>query len=115
MNTEQQIQSIEMSMEQAKKSIAARDSFVKLLKNRDFDKLIVKGYFEDEASKMVLTKALPDMQDAESQEAIMKSIDAIGHLRQHFIAIKQLGDTAERTLKNDEATKEELLQEQLAE
>jgi len=110
-----QTEELELSMDQAKRSIAAMNELQRLTKNKDFEEVILKGYFEKEASRLVLLRAEPAMADVESREIIDNQITAIGFLRQHFTTIMQFGRMAEKALKNDEETQAELLAEELEE
>ena len=67
--------------------------------------------FKLEAVRLVLLKAEPNMQSEQAQEEILKSMDAIGELRQYFRTIMAVGGAAERSLAADEQTREELLAE----
>ena len=109
MSQEQQLEQVELSIKQAKATIERRNSLDKLFSNEHFKAIILKGYFEEEASRLVLIKASPAMQTDESQTQINKSIDAVGFLRQHFHMIAQTGNMAERALADDQNTREELL------
>ena len=111
LETEQAIQTIEISIETARKTVATGKVLDRLIANKDFDEIITEGYFVQEASRLVLMKATPGVEDAEHQEQILKAIDAIGHLRQHFIVIKQMARLAERSILADEDTRDELLAE----
>lgn len=115
MNTEQQIEQVELSIESAKKAVDMRDSLIALTKNKHFKKVISEGYFEKEASNLVLSRGEPALQTEEDQADLLSSIDAIGNFRQYLIKTMQFGNTAEKSLKEHETTKEELLQEQLDE
>ena len=107
------LEQIEISDNQAKEMIFKMESLLKLTKNRDFKKVIEEGYFEKEASRAVLLKADPNMQDAEAQKSLDNQIIAIGYLRQYFTTIMQLGRMAEQEVKANESTREEILAEQL--
>lgn len=113
MNNREQIEEIELSMDQAKESISNMTSLLNLTKNEDFKRIIEQGYFEKEASRLVLLRASPQTQDEETQKSIDNAITAIGHFRQYLMTIMQIGRTAERALEQDEATHAELLQEAL--
>lgn len=110
-DVDQQIETIELTMEAAKAQVSLRDALLKLTNDRGFTEVILKGYFENEASRLVLMKATPGMQEAAMQESIMKQIDAIGVLREHFRIVIQLGNNSERALVADQATHAELLAE----
>lgn len=105
------IETIELSIEHAKKSVAMKRSLDRLLKNRDFKTVFLDGYFEHEPARLVLLKADPSMQDDGSQKEIMKQIDAIGSVRQYMTTIIQLGRMAEKAMEEDQRTREELLAE----
>lgn len=109
----EEIETIELSMAQAKHSIDMKNSFNKLLSNDNFKKIVTEGYFEKEATRLVLMRADPAMQADSDQKAINKQIDAVGYLRQYFVTLMHIGRMAEKTLADDENTREELLQEDL--
>lgn len=112
MNTnEEQIEAVELSMEQAKSSISKMNALQRLTNNKDFIEIVTEGYFEKEASRIVIMKAEPAMADVPSQQQLMKMIDSIGSLRQYFIAISRAGQMAVRALEDDQKTHEELLEE----
>lgn len=108
---DQQIEEIEISIEQSKKLIDMMESMKKLTDNPDFKKVIIDGYFKDEASRLVLLKADDTMQDDKDQMQIMNQINAIGYVRKYFSTIYQLGHMAERSVEADKQTREELLAE----
>jgi len=107
--SDQELESIELSITQATKILDDAKALERLTTNADFKRIILEGYFKDEASKQVLMKAQPGMEGPEMQAAVTKVIDAIGTLRQHFIAINQFGAMAEKSLADDQVTREELL------
>lgn len=108
-----QIESVNISIDQAKKQIAIMESILKLTKNRDWKRVIDEGYFEKEAARLVILKADPSLQSDEHQNQLNKSIDAIGYFRQYLMTQIQLGRMAEKSLKEDEAVRDELLAEEL--
>lgn len=109
------LETVELSIDHANKSINLRNSLEKLTKNRDFKAVVLEGYFESEAVRLVLLKADPSMQDEESQKEIVKQIDAIGSFRQYLRTVMQLGDMASKAKDDYEQTREELLAEELSE
>ena len=103
---EELIEQVEVSIETVKEVIAMRDSLIKLSKNREFKKIIETGYFTNEAARVVMGKASPEMQTPERQAAMDKQITAIGGLQQYFGMIMAMGNQAERDLEGHEATRE---------
>ena len=51
------INAIERDIKEARKHVELGDSLERLLNNRDFKKVIVEGYFEKEAARLVHLKA----------------------------------------------------------
>jgi len=111
--SEQDIETIELGIDQARNQINNMEAFHRLAQNTDFKTVIEKGYFEKEASRLVLLKADSNLQEDVHQKAIMYSIDAIGHFRQYLMTINQLGQMATKALADDEATREALLAEDM--
>lgn len=110
--SQEQIETLNISIEQAKKCVDDAITLDKLVNNKDFKKLILEGYFKDTASRLVLLKAEPHMRSKEHQEAITADIDAIGGFRQHLVSITQLGERAKQDIQNDRDTREEMLNEE---
>jgi hypothetical protein len=111
--TTEELESLEITIEQAKKSIARKDCLVRLQMNQDFKELIEKGFFEQHAVRQVMLKAHPGMQDEKNQKILDQQITAIGNFRQYLIAVYTEGMNAEQALREDETTREELLREDL--
>ena len=110
--SQEQLEAIEISIEDAKKAIDLRESLEKLSANPDFKKIMLDGYFKEECIRLVLVKADYEMRDEDSQTQITKSIDAIGHTQTYLRTIMLRGSMAARNLKGDEKTREELQDEQ---
>lgn len=110
-NASDVIENIDVSIEHAQKYVNKMNSVLTLSKNRDFIDVIEKGYFEEEASRLVLLKADPNLQKPEDQASILRSIDAIGHFRQYLGTVINLGRMMEKSLIDDINTKHELLAE----
>jgi|15BtaG_2_1085339.scaffolds.fasta_scaffold00346_20 hypothetical protein len=105
--SEREIERIEISLARAKENISNMEVLNELLVDKNFVKLITAGYFRDEASRLVLLKADSSMQTEEHQNAIDKSIAAIGYFRQYLVTIMQLGGMAQKAMEDNEATGDE--------
>lgn len=106
------IQAIEANIKEARKIVDLGESLERLRSNRDFKKVIVEGYFEQEAIRLVHLKADPSMQSAESQKSIVSQMDAIGSLHQYFTAVYQKASLARKAIAADEETRDEILAEE---
>lgn len=109
--SQSKIDEIELNIEQAKAFVEQGRALERLYANRDFQEIIGKGYLEKEAVRLVHLKSDPSMQSDEMQEAVVKSIDAIGCLTHFFRSISHQAMLAEKAIEEDERTREELLEE----
>lgn len=106
-----ELQAIEQSIKQSQKTVDLGEAFERLKSNRDFKKVILEAYFEQEAIRLVHLKSDQNMQSAESQKAIAMQMDAIGTLKQFFQTLKYKADLAGKSIEADEYTRDELLAE----
>lgn len=107
------LEQIEVSIEMAKEAIEHKKALERLTVNPDFIAIIREGYFKEEASRLVLLKADPEMQQDLEANHISKSIDAVGYFRLYLHTIMQRGSRLEQDLAGYESTREEILAEQL--
>jgi hypothetical protein len=112
---EEQLEQIEIDIETAKSHIERAEALQRLHSNPDFKRVILDGYFKDEASRVVLLKGDLNVQGKLEQKQIGRIITSIGGLRQYFGTIFQMGSMAHRAVEEHKAAREEILQEQLAE
>ena len=103
MSNEADVQAIELSIEQARAMVEKADALDRLMANKDFKLIISEGYFKEEAIRLVELKAAPQMESDVHQTAVLKSIDAIGELQQHFNAIYMMASNAQRAIEDGEA------------
>jgi hypothetical protein len=108
---DQELAQVEVSIEQAKANIDRASALERLKENRDFKEIILEGYFEKEASRLVLLKADPNMQEPNEQRQVEKMIDSIGYLRQYLNMIYQFGSMADNALEQHQKTREDILAE----
>jgi hypothetical protein len=111
---EQNIKQVEMSIEEAKHNVENRDLVLSLSKHPDFRKLIMRGYFEQEAIRLVHLKGAQGMQSPEQQMLVNNAMLAISNLKQYFDNLVQMGNVSEKALAEHEKTREELLAEDAA-
>jgi len=112
MNIEQQIEEVRINIEAATAAIDKKKALDRLYHNKDFQSIIVQGYFKDEASRLVLLKGDLNITQ-ESEDHCDKMINGIGCLRAYFQIVNHFGDQAEKAIEEDRQTREELLAEQL--
>ena len=112
MTQEEQLDSLEFSMDEAKHFISVKNSMLKLQNNRDFKKVITEYYFKEEAARLVMAKS--SNLTEEQQMVIDKMIYGIGSLAKFFDSVLSRGVQSEQQLADDEETKALLIQEGLA-
>ena len=111
MSVDEQIETIDITIEQAQEVIGGMESMQNLMNNPDFIKIVTEGYFKDEASRLVLVKADMEMQTPTQQEYITKAIDAIGFFKQYTLKMIRVGQMAQKTVTEHELLREQLLAE----
>lgn len=105
------LESVEITIEQAKQQIDNMQALDRLRKNKDFMELVEDGFMKDEAARLVLALAEPALQTEEHQKQLYKMVDAVGYFRQYLNKIYQFGHIAEGALKSHEDTRNELMSE----
>lgn len=107
-----QLEQIEHSIKQAKPVVEFGNCLERLKSNKDFKKVFLEGYFEQEAIRLVHLKADPSQQSAEKQQAIIAQMDAIGAVSAYLNTALHLARMANRQIESDEQAREELISEE---
>lgn len=105
------LRQVEQTIQQQQKLIALGESLERLKNNQDFRKLIMEGYFVDEAVRLVHLKADPGFQSVDAQKSIDLQILSVGSLSQYLNVVRATAEMASKTVADCELTREELLQE----
>lgn len=106
-----ELQYLENNIKQAQKLVDLGDALERLRSNRDFKKIVLEGYFEKEAIRLVHLRSDANMQNVDSQKAINVQIDSIGTLAQYFQTLSIQAQMAGRGMVADEQTRAELIAE----
>lgn len=104
---------LEMNISRSKETVAIGEALNRLMSNRDFKQVVNTGYFEQEAIRLVHLKADVNMQTEESQKSIIMQMDAIGAFKQYLQLVEFKASMAVKGIAFDEATREELLAEDI--
>lgn len=95
------VQEVAIEMETAQRFVEDNKALQRLMMNADFKRLIVKGFANEEAVRLVNFRASDEAQENPALlQRIDRGIDAIGYLQEHFRKIELLGDQAESTMQN---------------
>ncbi|WP_027854448.1 hypothetical protein [Marinobacterium litorale] len=102
MNEDMNIETIELNIKEAERMADLARSVKRLRSNRDFKKIIMEGYFENEPVRLVMLKSDPQFQSEERQQALLKEMDGIGSLRNYLQTILTMGNMAEKEIADSE-------------
>ena len=94
---ESEIASFEISAERARGLVQDGESAIALYNNPAFNKLIVEGYFKEEASRLVHLYSSATINESQ-RENIQRDMHAIGALRQYLHLKVKMGDMAKAEL-----------------
>lgn len=111
--TKDTVQRIQANISRSKEILELNTSIERLFSNRDFKKVILEGYFRDEAVRLVHLKVDPSMQTPQAQASINFQIDAIGGLSEYFRNAAHNASVASKSIQSDEAEIEVLQSEEL--
>lgn len=111
--SKEQIQQIEDSIKENRKIVELGDALTRLTNSRDFKKVVLEGYFEKEAIRLVHLKASPEMQSEARQKAIISDIDSIGAFHEYLRTLEFQANMARKAIGEDEEMLAELNVEEL--
>ena len=106
-----QITELDKSIQANKELVEIGNALDRLRANKDFRKIILTGYFEQEAIRLVHLKAAEHMKTPDRQQSVVTQMDSIGNLHQYLLAIDHAANMARRTVEDDESTREEIINE----
>jgi len=106
------IEQVEMTIEYARGLVVRGQLAEKLTENPDFKKLIMDGYFVDEAARLVHLYSDPTLPN-EIRETITRDLNGPGALKRYLSAIVQMGHNAENEIVNSEEALDDLREEEL--
>jgi hypothetical protein len=109
-----QLQLLEMNIQRAQEIVDLGNALERLENNRDFKKVIVDGYFNKEAIRLVHLKSDSNMQSEEMQQSILKQMDGIGALNQYFRTLKHSASVAASAIASDTEMRDEILAEDMS-
>lgn len=109
-SVDQQVAHIEQNIHEAKEAISIGDALARLFANRDFKKIVLDGFFREEAVRLVHLLADPNMQTAEKQKAILEDMRAIGAFREYLRFTETKAAMARKSLAFSEEALSELTQ-----
>lgn len=107
------LQAIERNIQIGKDVVEFGNAITRLRSNKDFKAVILTGYFEQEAIRLVHLKSDPGMQSADMQRAIHSQMESIGMLSQYFNTALHKAALASKSVADDQEALEELASEEM--
>lgn len=104
------IKELEDNISRAKELVNIGKSIDRLRNNPDFREVVMKGYFEREAIRLVHLKSDPNMQTPDRQASIITQMDAIGNFKSYLDIGLTMADRALQAIDADTATITEILE-----
>ena len=110
-----QVETIRIEIEQKKEMIAIGEAISRIVRTRDWKKLIESEYLEKEPQRLVSLLAHPGMQDEASQKEIHNQMVAIAYFRQFIATQLHMAELAKQALPEDQETEAHLLATEIQE
>lgn len=107
-----ELQQLDMSIKHSQKMVDLGAALERLRSNRDFKKVVIEGYFAEEAARLVHLMADANMQSPDKQQSIQKQMIAVGGFRDYLNTLETLAGIARRSIQSDEAMRDEILAEE---
>lgn len=101
MSQQNEIHEIEMSIEAAKEMVARGELTEKLAKNPAFKKLVLDGYFVDEAARLAHLVSDPNLSE-EQRAMVNRDLIGIGAFKRYLQTVRQLAGMASREIADAE-------------
>ena len=109
--SQSEIEQIEMTITEARK-VADRGRLAqKLSLQPAFRKLVLEGYFVEEASRLALLSSDPTLPE-HIRDAVKRDLNGPGAFKRYLSTIVQMGQMAEQEIRESEETLEEIREEE---
>jgi len=105
------VKAIEENIRKSKQVVEAGAALERLMTNRDFKKVILEGYFEQEAIRLVHLKSDQNFQSPDMQRSIIAQMDSIGNVHQYLNLVLFKASQASKNILADEEARDEILTE----
>ena len=106
------IHEVELSIEHAKKLVERGQMAQKLASNYEFKKLVLEGYFVEEAARLVHLFSDPNIPE-DVRTYIERDLQCPGAFKRYLSTIVQMGLQAAQEIKDAHQTLEDIRQEEM--
>ena len=112
---EQVEKQIEVSIEAAKEAVKKKEAITRLFENPDFKLIFEKGYFEENAARLVGLLNDPEFASEEKKQELMNDMMGISATKQYLLSTYRIGEQMEMSIKASEEELEALRNEESGE
>lgn len=113
-NPMSEAEEIEVSIEEAKKFVARADDVRQLSENPVFKRLVMDGYFVQEASRLAHLSSDPTI-DEKIRGFVMRDLAGPGALKRYFQTIINMGNAAASEIRQAEEALDDIRSEEAGE
>lgn len=103
------LQEIEQNIKDAEEFVKAGEAIGRLMVNRDFKRVVLNGYFKDEAVRLVHLKGITNVQSEGAQKYIDDQIKAISLFAQYLDNVASQAEMAKAGISEAEDLRLELV------
>jgi hypothetical protein len=107
------IEQIELSIEEARKMVDRGRMAEELSMNSGFRKLVLEGYFVEEAARLVHLSSDPTVPE-NMRTVILRDLNGPGAFKRYLSTLVQMGRMAAQEIRDAQETLEEIRQEELS-
>lgn len=110
----QAIEEVELGLDHAKELVATKQKTEKLIRNKEFQLIVDKGYFNDEAVRLTHLVSDPTISD-EMRVGVQRDLESIGAFKRFLQTKISMGIAAENSIEAYENDLEHLRLEEIQE
>jgi len=105
--SQSEIKEIEMSIDAAKEIVERGERAMRLSQNPDFKKVVMDGYFVDEAARLVHLYSDPNISE-EIRGHVHRDLLGIGAMKRHLSTLVQMGVFAKNEINESREVLDEI-------
>ncbi len=99
---EDQAAQIELHIDEARQGIADMEALNRLRQNKDFKRIFLKLFLEDEPARLTTLLAHPSYQGDDTQADIINQLKSVSLFGQYMTKLNQFGISAQTALEDHE-------------
>ena len=109
--SQNEVEQIEITIAEARKIVEKGRLAQKLAANPTFKKIVMDGYFVEEASRLTMLYSEPTLPD-NIRAAVERDLNGPGAFKRYLSTLVRMGEQAEQEIRDGEQTLEEIREEE---